>query len=282
MSATITTLDLELTGRCPLACLHCYAGSGPTGGHGVMTADDWLDVIAQGADFGITHVQLIGGEPTAHPSFQRILRTALDYGLSVEVFTNLVHVRAEWWSLFSCQGVTLGTSYYSDQADDHDQVTGRAGSHARTRANIEQALHRSIPIRASVIKTRDDQRVEQAREELLKLGVSFVRIDWARGVGRGSALRGSAPDLTQLCGRCGKSKAAITPDGDLFPCVMTRWMPAAGNVRTTPLGDIIGGETWRELVTVIPPRQVHGCPPDDGNDCGPANNEVCGPAYDDD
>ncbi len=33
----VSFLWLELTGRCGLTCAHCYAGSSPSGSHGVMT-----------------------------------------------------------------------------------------------------------------------------------------------------------------------------------------------------------------------------------------------------
>jgi hypothetical protein len=58
--------------------------------------------------------------------------------------------------------VSLATSYYSDLAAEHDKVTGRRGSHARTRANIAQAVARQIPIRAGIIGILDHQRVQQA------------------------------------------------------------------------------------------------------------------------
>jgi hypothetical protein len=62
-------LWLEITGRCGLGCSHCYAGSGPSGSHGAMTAGDWRSVISQAADLGVSMVQFIGGEPTLHPDF---------------------------------------------------------------------------------------------------------------------------------------------------------------------------------------------------------------------
>lgn len=43
----ISTLELELTGRCALQCVHCNADSGPSGTHGTMTNDDWVSVIDQ-------------------------------------------------------------------------------------------------------------------------------------------------------------------------------------------------------------------------------------------
>ncbi len=57
-------LELEITGFCQLKCVHCYAESGPHGGHGTMTAEDWEKVIDQAAEIGIRMIQFIGGEPT--------------------------------------------------------------------------------------------------------------------------------------------------------------------------------------------------------------------------
>jgi uncharacterized radical SAM superfamily Fe-S cluster-containing enzyme len=40
-------LWLEVTGRCQLMCVHCYAASGPDGDQGDMTVADWCAVIEQ-------------------------------------------------------------------------------------------------------------------------------------------------------------------------------------------------------------------------------------------
>jgi MoaA/NifB/PqqE/SkfB family radical SAM enzyme len=280
--AILNAVDLELTGRCPLHCLHCYASSGPEGGHGAMTTEDWASVIDQAAALGARRVQLIGGEATTHPGFAVLLQRAVDAGLSVEVFSNLLHVRDAWWDLFTLPGVKLATSYYSDQAAEHDQVTGRRGSHARTRTNIIKAIERGIPIRVAIVETVVGQRIEQARAELRALGVTTIGTDRVRAVGRGAT---TSPDVSQLCGRCGNGKAAISPDGDVWPCVIARWM-RAGNVRQTPLAEIVGGDTWRCLLSTIPaPRNRKACNPDckpsqgDGSDCAPAETEACDPSY---
>ena len=68
---------LEITGSCQLACVHCYAESGPTGTHGTMTGGDWRRVIDQAAALGVRLVQFIGGEPTMHPELPRLVDHAL-------------------------------------------------------------------------------------------------------------------------------------------------------------------------------------------------------------
>lgn len=70
-TSPISFLWLELTGKCGLECVHCYAESGPSGTHGSMTADDWKSVIDQAVAAGVSMVQFIGGEPTLHPELPR-------------------------------------------------------------------------------------------------------------------------------------------------------------------------------------------------------------------
>jgi hypothetical protein len=161
-------------------------------------------------------------------------------------------------------GNALGTSWYSADPDRHADVTASLGSHARTRANIVEALRRGIPIRAGIVDVVDGQDTATAREELLILGVTDIHTGRARGVGR--AARGT-PDISELCGRCGRGRAAISLHGDLSPCVIGRFL-VAGNVKDDPVGDILGGSRWREIVGSIPEQGL--CTPADSNDCDPS------------
>ncbi|HUZ55268.1 MAG TPA: radical SAM protein, partial [Streptosporangiaceae bacterium] len=102
--APVTFLELEITGRCQLACLHCYAGSGPDGGTGTMSIGDWEWVISDAQGLGVRTVQFIGGEPTLHPGLARLVRFALGAGLGADVYSNLVHVTRELWELFGLPG----------------------------------------------------------------------------------------------------------------------------------------------------------------------------------
>lgn len=189
---------VEITGKCQLMCTHCYAESGPLGTHGTMSREDWMRVIDEAAALGTRMVQFIGGEPTLHPALPDLVEHVVGRGLEAEVFTNLVRVTPRMWDTFTRTGVRLATSYYSDGVDQHEAVTGRRGSYARTKANIAEALRRSIPLRVGLIEVSDGQRVEQARRELADLDVVDVGYDRLRHVGRG--VRGGRPDVSQLCG----------------------------------------------------------------------------------
>ncbi|MGH3772302.1 MAG: radical SAM protein [Pseudonocardiaceae bacterium] len=185
----VTFLELEITGKCSLRCAHCYAESSPHGDHSPMTAPDWERVIDGAKTTGITTVQFIGGEPTVHPDLPRLVRYALDVGLNADVYTNLVHITPQLWELFSLSGVSLGTSWYSANPDEHAEITGSRRSYYRTRANIAEAVHRGITIRAGIVHVLDGQDIDAARGELLALGVTDINTDRARPAGRAALAR---------------------------------------------------------------------------------------------
>lgn len=271
------TLGLEVTRKCQLVCTPCYAMSGPTGDHGSMTVVDWCTTIDAAASLGIPQVRFIGGEPSLFPALPDLIGYALAAGLKVEVFTNLVHVTPSLWAAFALPGVRVATSYYSPDPAWHDRVTGRKGSHARTRANIIEALRREILLRVGLINTGHQADVDAAHAELLELGVTAIGRDGVRLLGRAAV--GAEPDAAALCGGCGISQATILPDGTLAACGMGRWL-TGGNVQETPLAELLAGEQWRAALAAVPRNGGGGCGPDDSNDCSPAGETACQPDYD--
>lgn len=272
----IESLELEITGKCQLACAHCLSESSPQATHEEMTPSDWRAVILDAAALGIRTVQLVGGEPTVHPQWRTFADLALALRLRVEIHSNLFHVREEWWDLFIRDGVTLATSYYSDDPAEHDAITKRAGSCIRTRCNIREAVNRGVALRAAIVDVLPGQRVAEARAELESMGVRRINTDRVRAVGR-AALPGQSPTLEEMCGRCTRGRAAILPNGDLTGCVLARDFPA-GNVREARLADLLGGPRWAELSARIPAPRV-ACTSNDSGDGDPASTEACDPAY---
>ena len=267
-------LELEITGFCQLKCVHCYAESGPRGGRGTMTTADWEQVIDQAAAISVKIVQFIGGEPTLALDLPRLIRHALGNGLKVYVYSNLVHVTPELWELFSQPGMFLGTSWYSADPATHGTITNSRASYERTRLNIAEAVRRGIPVRAAIVEVTPDQDIAQAAAELRRLGVADIRIRPSQGVGRATR-EGAGKDVAELCGNCGLDRAAILPDGKLVPCAIGRWLDC-GNIRGTPLADLLSGPAWQHTLALVPRRDVNACAPDcppasDGNDCPPAS-----------
>jgi MoaA/NifB/PqqE/SkfB family radical SAM enzyme len=261
-----------------------------------MTTEEWERLVDEAAAMGVRRIQFIGGEPAAHPGLARLVRHAVAAGLKVEVFSNLLHVSADQWAAFMLPGVSLATSWYSPDPGMHARITGRANAHARTLANIREARDRGISVRAAFIDIYDGQDLDAARAGMAALGVTVdAHADRVRQVGRGARAGAAArPDVAELCGRCGRGQAAVSPDGEVSPCVIGSWL-TAGSVRRQSLAEIVHGDRMRELVASIPgprsgcgPDNKDGCQPDnqgkcqpkqDGQDCAPSEREACGPKY---
>lgn len=219
-------------------------------------------------------VQFIGGEPTLHADLEQLVDTALNRGMTVEVFSNLVHVPPSLWQTFSQRGVQLACSYYSDDPEQHAIITGRR-THALTKANITEALRRAIPLRVGVVDLSNEQRTVQATAELGALGVTDVGHDRLRGVGRGGVE--ALESLDELCGNCATGVLAISPSGEVWPCVFSRWLPV-GNVRTSSLPEIVASQlvtdVRAQLLAHFQPVELpcvpKMCNPQCGPNCGPA------------
>lgn len=112
------------------------------------------------------------------------------------------------------------------------------------------------------------QRVVEAAAQLRDVGVTDISIDRLRQVGRG--VRDRAPDTDQLCGRCADGVLAVTPSGETFPCVFSRWL-SVGNVTTRSLSEIHAGAagTRAILAQAFSARVGRRCSPGDGGCGGP-------------
>ncbi len=107
-------LWLEITVKCNLTCVHCYADSGPTAAlHGTMKTSDWTKVIDEAADLGCRQLQFIGGEPTLHPELDRMIVHARARGFTfVEIFTNATRLSAGLISCFRENDAHVAASFY--------------------------------------------------------------------------------------------------------------------------------------------------------------------------
>lgn len=112
-----------------------------------------------------------------------------------------------------------------------------------------------------------------------------MRYDDLRGVGRGAATE-AEPDTSVLCGQCAHGNLAVAPDGQVWPCVFTRWLPV-GNVREQALAEIMTSDRMATVVEELRADFAAGpcvpemCAPQCGPSCSPACTPTggCAPNY---
>ncbi|MEV0285644.1 SPASM domain-containing protein [Kribbella sp. NPDC050820] len=93
--------------------------------------------------------------------------------------------------------------------------------------------------------------------------------------------------MDQLCGQCASKVLAISPTGEVWPCVFSRWLPV-GNVKTSSLGEVVSGSALRDIRSDLAeefarraastqPCVPNMCDPQCGPSCGPACRPHCWP-----
>jgi radical SAM protein with 4Fe4S-binding SPASM domain len=83
--------NICITGVCNRACPYCFAGFNVDGASKELAYMSWeiyLRALEYALRSGMDHVRLLGGEPTIHPQFPRMLAEALNRNLAVRVFSN--------------------------------------------------------------------------------------------------------------------------------------------------------------------------------------------------
>lgn len=149
----LSFLWLELTSRCNLRCIHCYAESGPTlGSDDVLATKDYESLIDEAASLGCRRLQFIGGEPTLHPDLPKLIAHARSRAYEfVEVFTNATHISDRLLDCFIDHDVAIANSFYSNDPAIHDAITKRPGSHAVTLRNLKRFLAAGLTVRAGIV-----------------------------------------------------------------------------------------------------------------------------------
>ncbi|MFB6137012.1 MAG: TIGR04347 family pseudo-SAM/SPASM protein [Halobacteriaceae archaeon] len=78
----------NLTRRCNLSCVHCYAGAENAGAPGELSTDEGRRLLADLAEYGAPVVLFSGGEPMVREDLRELVGYAADLGLRPVLSTN--------------------------------------------------------------------------------------------------------------------------------------------------------------------------------------------------
>lgn len=129
-------LELEITRRCNLSCVHCYAQASEKGLAEELTLDEIRRVLREGVELGIAELSLTGGEVFLRPDFLAIIDIAADLGYAVRFVTNATLLTDELLEQLCRRPVKLITvSLDSLAPGPHERLRG-SGSHAPALRNL--------------------------------------------------------------------------------------------------------------------------------------------------
>ena len=244
-----TIYSLELTPLCNNNCPGCSNLYADMRGPSILDLDAWEHILHLiGPD--AVRIRLTGGEPTLHPSFNRIFDLANSYDALVTVFTNgrwqnpkeliaLIHQHN--------QQAGLLISLHGSTAEAHEAFTHVPGSFKQTLNNLRLARSAGLNIAITTVLTRHNlHQIDDLVELAEKLEIEHIAFN--RYLGRPSPDEPALEDLTRAFKRieeliqtshavrygisvpqcfmqnssegclAGVAYAAIDPWGNLRPC----------------------------------------------------------------
>lgn len=258
------TAIVELTRRCNIHCVHCYAT--PERGRRELSTREICRVLDELYALGGLFVTFSGGDVTVNRDYLRIMRHASDIGMAVQFFSNGLLIDDHAADELSKMNVFhVGISIYGATAEVHDRVTRHPGSFEKTvRAALRlrerglYAIFKFIIMNVNVGEYEAMKRMADRLQIPYKLDVTItarddlnidtlqlrINHDQMKKIFRDRfkdkfPKKPVMPDGSDLACTAARTLLSVNAYGDVFPCVN---MPIpAGNVRYSPLAEI-----WNE------------------------------------
>lgn len=88
MGGRLTSVDVYITSQCNRRCTYCFLTSEYLGSRTRMDTDAYRQILSWSKRQNIGEITLLGGEPSLHPAFPKMVRMAHDEGMQVRIVTN--------------------------------------------------------------------------------------------------------------------------------------------------------------------------------------------------
>ena len=119
---------LNLTKRCNLKCIHCYAGSNGTAGRGELSTVELLRVLDDLAEFGCPVVLFSGGEPLLHPDIVMLAKHAVTSGMRAVISSNGTLITSEKAAELASAGLSYIGISMDGSRETHDEFRAVKGA----------------------------------------------------------------------------------------------------------------------------------------------------------
>ncbi len=189
-------LQVHVTRRCNLRCLHCYSSSGPEA-RGELPAGMLRGAIDDAAALGYGVLAVSGGEPLLYRPLAEILGHARRRGMATAITTNGMLLDRR--RLEPLRGVVSFVAVSLDGApDEHDRMRARPGAFAAMAERMGELRASGIPFGFLFTLTRASARhLDWAADFAAANGAAALQIHPLSEVGRAARHGGAAapPEL---------------------------------------------------------------------------------------
>jgi len=276
-----TMVNIELSRRCSLRCVHCYVGDKNLSSSKPSFLEQLSECDVNGLfdelkSLGVFLVVITGGEPFISKSFKTFLEIGAQKGFLMEIFSNLQYL-PDWFCSSRYKDFRIGriqTSVYSSEKKIHDSVTKSIGSFEQNIKNLYFLKEKGYFLEvATPLMRKNFFSWENTSFFFRKIGI-VQNFSWPlayeyyglnkRRKGElnisGQNFRdfvGKNPDFLlkinnanpdeYIC-EAGKAIFAISATGDIFPC--SQLPLSVGNIKRNKIKEIIRGKRMVKIASL--------------------------------
>ena len=140
--------QFELTPLCNLSCKMCYVHLNPAQmeGNGLLSVEQWKDLMRQAYDAGMISATLTGGECLTYPGFEELYLYLQSLGCVVDVLTNGILLTEEKVRFFQEHPPSsIQVTLYGADDEAYERVTGRRAC-GTVVENIRRVIEADLPL----------------------------------------------------------------------------------------------------------------------------------------
>lgn len=170
------TAGFELTAKCNLNCVHCYAKPGRT--HRDMTTNEIKTIFDLLVNRGLLDAYFTGGEIFTRPDFEEIYIHAKEQGVLISLLSNITLLTEKHINLFQEYPVeVISTTMYGYTEAAYERVTGVRGSYRQFMTALELLQKSNIKFELKYVAMEQNyDDIYKMRDFGKQLGVPMVII----------------------------------------------------------------------------------------------------------
>lgn len=138
---------IELTYKCPLACIHCSSDATPNNIIEIGESKCY-QIIKEANDLGVREMSFSGGEPLLWNNIEKAISLAVSYGMEVTIYSsgNISNPNTKIKTLASCGTSRIVYSVFGSNHLSHERITRIKDSFKKTMRAIDAAKEADLDV----------------------------------------------------------------------------------------------------------------------------------------
>ncbi len=171
-------MQVELTYRCPLHCLHCYSdcynNAGSAGRE--LSTKDMMRLLDKLRDAGCLWLTFTGGDPMARRDFLALYEYAKRRGFILTVFTSLAALTDEiLQKMVEQPPFSIEMTLNGVTEDTYERISQVKGSFRRVMRNTERVLEAGLPLKIKTLVSRNNfHEMDEIKAFVESRGLTFA------------------------------------------------------------------------------------------------------------